>query len=131
MNETASIPPAHWPHRHGSEALAALDQAFLQHLDRHDPTIRGWIEDYRQGAGQGAPDEAVATSEKLLTTARALEVFLAEQLGLAEPLARLRQRLVAEEAVVRFRDEFVERRARKPRPAPQDDLATLSTWLWQ
>ena len=131
MNETASIPPAHWPHRHGSEALAALDQAFLQHLDRHDPSTRGWIEDYRQGAGQGAPDEAVATSEKLLTTARALEVFLAEQLGLAEPLARLRQRLVAEEAVVRFRDEFVERRARKPRPAPQDDLATLSTWLWQ
>lgn len=127
MSETASIPPAAWPHRHGPQGLAALDGAFLRYLGGHDPDTRAWLEAYRQGTG----DQAVAASERLLATARALEAFLAGHLGLGEPLSQLRQHILAEEAVVRFRAEFVERRARKPRPAPQDDFATLSKWLWQ
>ena len=131
MNKTAYIPPEAWPHRHGPQGLAALDSAFLQYLDEHDPDSRAWLAAYREGRGQDTGDEAVATSERLLAVARTMEAFLAGHLGLGEPLLQLRQRILAEEAVVRFRAEFVERRARKPRPAPQEDFATLSQWLWQ
>lgn len=107
--------------------LARLDRAFLARLEAGDPDLHRRLTAFRTGEAL-APR---AHSELLLALGPHLEAFIAEGLGIGESVAALRSELLVHDPVWRFRQEFVQKRARKWRELPDDDFGELDAWLQQ
>ncbi len=109
-----------------AEGLARLDAAFLERLGREAPALRGRLEDWR--AGPEPPRDRHA-SAFLLALAPHVEGFLAWLFGIEAELAASRGATLAENAVARFKESFVLKRARRRRGPFRHSFEALDRWL--
>jgi len=105
------------------EGLAELDRRFLDWLGERDAELR----DRLLATRDRSPEATPAYSGLLLAVAPHLEQWLAGLFGITEPLTRRRAELAADDVIVDFKREFVQKRARKARP--EDDFTTLDAEL--
>ncbi len=111
---------------HTATGLALLDQEFLAYLSGHAPGLRQRLEAYR-AAEQDVP--ALEASELLLAVAPYLEAFIARLFDIEEAVAVRSASTLSHDVVMRFKQEFVLKRARRVRATVESDFATLDAWL--
>ncbi|MDX1609330.1 MAG: pyridine nucleotide-disulfide oxidoreductase [Halofilum sp. (in: g-proteobacteria)] len=110
------------------EGLQRLDREFIAWLGDEQPGLQRRLREYRAGADPGPRER----SQLLLDLGPWLEAFIARGFGIEAPVAALAAELRQHDPVWRFKQEFVQRRARKWRgEAPADDFRTLDAWLSQ
>ena len=109
-----------------AEGLARLDAAFRERLARDDPALAEALARYRDGP---EPPRDRATSGLLLRLAPHVEGFVAWLFGIEAELAASRAATLAENAVARFKEQYVLRRARRLRPPFRHGFAELDGWL--
>ncbi len=105
--------------------LARVDRLFRDRLAAADAGLAERLERFREGTAL-AP---VAHSALLLELTPHLEAFVAELLGIEAAVAGLQAEIRAHDPVLRFKNEFVLRRARKLRATPDTDFERLDAWL--
>ncbi|MDY6943808.1 MAG: FAD-dependent oxidoreductase [Pseudomonadota bacterium] len=106
--------------------LARLDEQFRAFLSQRDTRLAEQLSSYRSG------DHAVwpaAESEFLLDLARHVEPFVAGLFGIEGELATLTAQTRTHNLPVRFKAEFVQKRARKFRDDGAMSFAELDRWL--
>jgi NADPH-dependent glutamate synthase beta subunit-like oxidoreductase/NAD(P)H-flavin reductase len=117
-----------------AQGLARLDEAFLQQLGQQAPELRERLLNYRGGTGAAGSQVAdawppLAVSELLLAVAPHLESFIAELFGIGEAVAESRAATLSHDPVMQFKQELVQKRARRYRKPIDEDFATLDAWL--
>jgi len=112
-----------------AEGLAGLDADFLAAVGAQDPDLHARLLAFRDAAAPPPREH----SALLLAVAPHLEAFLVELFGIESPVAALRAEIAGHDPVLRFKNEFVLRRARKLRMDPPDDpeaaFDELDDWL--
>ncbi|MBA1145752.1 FAD-dependent oxidoreductase [Ectothiorhodospiraceae bacterium WFHF3C12] len=108
------------------EGLERLDARFRDRLRAADPELDERLLAYRR-----QPDALsnLQVSELLLALAPHLEAFIGELFGIEEAAEALRERTLGHDPVMRFKNEFVQKRARKRRHDSTERFADLSRWL--
>ncbi len=104
-------------HREGR--LAELDRAFLEGLDRADPSLGARLRAYRDNPASVDP---LARSRLLVQAARQLSLFVARLFGIEEAWHHQADSAGPEGVLFRFRRDFLLRRAVKTK-LPEDLLA--------
>ncbi len=110
---------------HREDRLADLDRAFLESLDRDDPSLGARLRAYRESPAALDP---LSRSRLLVQTARLLSLFIARLFGIEEAWRRQAESAGPEAVLFRFRRDFLLRRAVKtklPEDLPAVDLAPL------
>ncbi|MFO1353110.1 MAG: FAD-dependent oxidoreductase, partial [Gammaproteobacteria bacterium] len=107
--------------------LQRLDARFLAELDQRDPALAERLTAYRDGAALAA----LELSEFLLALAPVVEEFLARLFGVESELSAARQATLSHDAVLEFRKEFVQKRARRYRKPITRAFTELDAWLSQ
>jgi len=108
------------------EGLERLDALFRDRLLEADPALAQRLVDYRRDARRFSP---LQISALLLALAPHLESLIAALFGVEEDLEASRQATLGHDPVFRFKDAFVQKRARKHRGEISEDFSTLSAWL--
>lgn len=93
-----------------ADTLNALDQQYLTHLHRHNPSLHAELLAYRTQSQTFTP---VQISELLLACAKILEEFIADLFSLHEALEASRQQTRQHDPIFEFKKWFVLRRARR------------------
>ncbi|HYW75975.1 MAG TPA: FAD-dependent oxidoreductase [Gammaproteobacteria bacterium] len=109
-----------------ADGLARLDGRFLDYLGECDGELRQRLDEYR-GAEQDPP--SLETSELLLALAPHLERFIAYLFGIEEALERQYAATLSHDVVMRFKQEFVQKRARRYRETIDASFTALDAWL--
>lgn len=109
-----------------ASGLARLDCHFLAYLGQHDIGLRERLEAYRVAEQDLPPLE---TSELLLAVAPYLEAFVAKLFDIQDAIATCAGATLSHDVVMRFKQDFVLKRARRVRGAIEDGFADLDAWL--
>jgi NADPH-dependent glutamate synthase beta subunit-like oxidoreductase/NAD(P)H-flavin reductase len=102
--------------------LAALDAAFIDMLKARDAVLHERLLEYRE---EGAGLAPLAVSALLIAAARHLEDFIAQRFGIDGEVCAAREATLRENAIPAFKQEFVQKRARRYKGEIPDDFETL------
>ncbi|NOZ09425.1 MAG: FAD-dependent oxidoreductase [Gammaproteobacteria bacterium] len=105
--------------------LEHLDAQFLDFLCANDPALHQRLTDYRNGTALSALD----TSVLLLEVAAPLEKFIVQMFGIEPQSASLQQNTLANNQILAFKKQFVQRRARRYRGDLDTPIDSLDRWL--
>ena len=107
--------------------LTRLDQAFLDRIQDHDADLYHALLRYRQGE----ITQALAISELLLALAPHLQAQLGQLFGIQAELEAARTATLSHDPVMQFKQEWLQKRAKRYRQTISEDFATLDAWLSQ
>ena len=108
------------------DGLNKLDTEFLAYLEQHDPGVKQQLLEYREGRKVLA---AVDTSKLLLDIAPYVNDFIARLFGIESALNAAQTQTVGHDAVMQFKKNFVQRRARRYRGEINESFDALDHWL--
>ncbi|MEX1082064.1 MAG: FAD-dependent oxidoreductase, partial [Halofilum sp. (in: g-proteobacteria)] len=110
---------------HAPEGLARLDEQFREALRASEPELDQRLQAYRAGADL-APTELSAL---LIELGPHLEAFVGRLFDIGDSVEALAAEIAGHDPVLRFKNEFVLKRARKVRELPEEGFDELDTWL--
>ncbi|HEC12102.1 MAG TPA: pyridine nucleotide-disulfide oxidoreductase [Acidiferrobacteraceae bacterium] len=105
--------------------LGHLDAQFLDFLRASDQALHQQLIDYRGGA----PLSALDNSALLLAVAAPLEKFIAQVFGIETQCKELRESTLADNRILAFKKQYVQRRARRYRGELNTPVNVLDPWL--
>ncbi len=108
------------------EGLVRLDRSFLDALGSQNPELLSRVLDYRNPHSSFTPQEI---SDVMMAIAHRLEAFLSGLFGIDAQRSAARDRELGEDAVLDFKKEFVQRKARRYRKTVDVPHAILDAWL--
>ncbi|HYW93764.1 MAG TPA: FAD-dependent oxidoreductase [Gammaproteobacteria bacterium] len=110
------------------DGLVQLDRTFREGLGDADPELAARLQGWRSGEYRPEP---VERSAFLLELAPHLESFVTDLFAIGGEVERMREAALADRTVMRFKEQFVQRLARKYRGDPEASLELLDDWLMQ
>lgn len=108
------------------QGLARLDQEFLAYLGGRDAALSDQLASFRAGTEAHTP---LSQSTLLLAIAPHVEGFIARLFQIEEAASKLQAATLSHDAVMLFKKQFVQRRARRYRGEFPETFADLSHWL--
>lgn len=112
------------------ESLNELDQAFLNTVAEHNPTLHQDLLAYRQGKFDNNP---LQISEIIINTAKLLEPFLAAFFAIETAVDQAQLAILQTQPIFVFKKWFIQRRAKRRlgRDEVLPSFITLDNWLTQ
>ncbi len=108
-----------------ADGLARLDERFVETLEAADADLAQRLRDYRAGTELGP----IELSELLIALGPHLEDFVARLFAIGDSVEALSAEIGGHDPVLRFKNEFVLKRARKMREELEEGFDELDAWL--
>ncbi|HUW98588.1 MAG TPA: FAD-dependent oxidoreductase [Acidiferrobacter sp.] len=108
------------------EDLARLDEEFLADLQGRDARLADQLREFRSGEG---PETPLLQSTLLLAVAPHIEAFVADLFQIQDATSTLQQATTSHDGVMAFKQQFVQRRARRYRGDFPQSFADLNSWI--
>lgn len=108
------------------EGLSALDRRFLARLEHAEPSLHERLLGHRSGNHDPAPTEH---SELLLDLAPYVESFIAELFQATDQLAETADTIRRDGDVLKFKQTYVQKWARRYRDGVGEEFADLDAWV--